>query len=139
VPEPAALSADAVRKRAVSQDQRRREAVAALRLAEQMCGYAAGQLGNGLGPDEARAAALEAAAELAELASVLRRLTRLSPAERRRRAVQLAGLGMPKREVAIRLGVSERAVWYYLAGVRGRRADRGSGHILTAVRSGERN
>jgi DNA-directed RNA polymerase specialized sigma24 family protein len=118
VPEPAALSADAVRKRAVSQDQRRREAVAALRLAEQMCGHAAGQLGNGLGPDEARAAALEAAAELAELASVLRRLTRLSPAERRR-AVQLAGLGMPKREVAIRLGVSERAVWYYLAGVRG--------------------
>jgi DNA-binding CsgD family transcriptional regulator len=119
VPEPLALSADAVRTRAVTQAQRRRAAVAALRLAEQMCGYAAGQLGNGLGPDEARAAALDAAGELAAVAEVLRRAVRLSPAERRRRAVLLAGLGMSKREVAVRLGVSERAVWYYLAGVRG--------------------
>lgn len=110
---------NAERKALARSAARRRQAVATLRLAEAIASYAADQAGNGLAPDQARAAVLDAAGELAELAAVLRRLTRLGPAERRRRAVQLTGLGMSKREVAIRLGVSERSVWYYLAGVRG--------------------
>jgi hypothetical protein len=43
-----------------------------------------------------------------------RRLTRLGPDERRVLAARLAGLDFGRREIAARLGVSERAVWGYL-------------------------
>jgi hypothetical protein len=111
VPEPAERD----RKRRAYEAVRRREAVTMLRVAEAMCGYAASQLADGLSPEEARAAAIEAAGELAALAAGLRRLTRLRPADRRVLAAQLAALGLSRREVAGHLGVSDRAVRGYLA------------------------
>lgn len=108
-----AESAAAAHKRLLREAARRREAVNLLRIAECMCRYAASELGNGLGPAEARAAAAEAAGELAMVAESLRRLTRLGPAERRARAVQLAALGWSKHRVAVALGVSDRAVQAY--------------------------
>ena len=114
MPEPA-VSADAARMRRVRQAARRREAVRALRLGEATCAYTAGQLGNGLGPDEARRAAMEAAAELVAVAEVLRRSVRPTRFERQRMARQWIGRGyLSARQVADRLGVSERTVWRYL-------------------------
>jgi DNA-directed RNA polymerase specialized sigma24 family protein len=112
VPEPATPNAE--RKALARESARRRQVVATLRLAEAVAGYAADQAGNGLGPEEARAAAIDAAGELAEMAATLRRLTRLGPSERRVLAVQLSAFGWTRHEVARRLGVSERAVWNYL-------------------------
>jgi DNA-directed RNA polymerase specialized sigma24 family protein len=106
--------APADRRRAAREAARRREAMAALRVAEATIVYAQRQIGNGLSPAQARQAALEAAGELEVLAGELRRAIRLGPAERRVLARQLAALGMSRREVAARLGVSERAVWGYL-------------------------
>ena len=68
VPESAAV----VRMRRTRASARRREAVAMLRLGETTCAYAAAQLADGLSPRQARAAAVEAASELAELAAALR-------------------------------------------------------------------
>jgi hypothetical protein len=107
-------TAERERKRRAYEAGRRREAVTMLRVAEAMCGYAASQLADGLGPEEARAAAIEAAGELAALAAQLRRLTRLRPADRRVLAAQLTALGLSRREVAGRLGVTDRAVRGYL-------------------------
>ena len=90
--------------------ERRRSAVTALQIAECTCAYAASQLGNGLGPEEARETAVFVASELELVADTLRRLTRLSVAERRRLAVQLVGLGWSKHRVAVQLGVSDSAV-----------------------------
>ena len=101
-------TADAVRRRLPAREAaRRRQAVATLRLAEAVARYAADQMANGLAPGEARAAAIDAAGELAELAALLRKLTRLGPAERRELALELrrAGLG-----VSDRLGIS-RCGW----------------------------
>lgn len=94
--------------------ERRRRAERELRLAGSLCIYCADQLGNGLSAEDARLATVEAAAELAEAAAVLRRLARLDPAGRRALAVQLAGAGMGQTEIAVRLGVSQRTVWGYL-------------------------
>lgn len=94
--------------------QRRREAVALLRLAESVCGYAAGVVGNGVAPEEARAAAVDAAGELSEVAAALRRLTRLRGPERREAARELDRAGVPRVEIAVRLGVSPSSVWQYL-------------------------
>jgi DNA-directed RNA polymerase specialized sigma24 family protein len=95
---------------------RRDQAAADLRLIAVVAVYAAGQLADGLGPEAARRAALEMAAELEACASSLRRLTRLRPAERRALAVQLAGLGLSTQEIARQLGVTDRAVRYYISG-----------------------
>ena len=65
-----------------------------LQIGEATCRYAASQLLNGLGPDEARETAVFVAGELELVAEALRRLTRLGPAERRVRAVQLRGAGV---------------------------------------------
>jgi DNA-binding CsgD family transcriptional regulator len=54
------------------------------------------------------------AGELELVAEALRRLTRLEPGERRVMAAKLAGLGFGRREIAARLGISERAVFGYL-------------------------
>ena len=85
-----------------------------LQIGEATCRYAASQLLNGLGPEEARETAVFVAGELELVAEALRRLTRLGPAERRERAVQLAGLGWSRPRVARYLGVSERVLRNYL-------------------------
>jgi hypothetical protein len=96
--------------------ERRREAAAALRIGASLCEYTAEQVGNGLTPQDARRAVVEVAAELADLAEQLRRLARLRPADRRSLAAAWAGLGMSRTEIARRLGVSDRAVYYYVRG-----------------------
>jgi hypothetical protein len=90
----------------------RRESVTVLRLAESVAGYAAAQLGDGLGPAEARQAALDAAAELADVAGTLRRLARLDldRAQRRALAVELAASGMSRRQIGRLIGVAESTV-----------------------------
>jgi len=110
VPEPSR----AERRAGDREAARRREAADLLRVAASMCEYAAGQLADGLPPEQARAAALETAGELAVVAEVLRRKVRLGPAERRALAVQLHALGVPRREMGWRLGVSEVSVRHYL-------------------------
>jgi predicted transcriptional regulator len=87
-----------------------------LAIAEATCRYAAAQLGNGIGPAEARAAALFTAGELELVAGALRRLTRLDGPQRRALAVKLHALGIGTRQIAATVGVSERSVRYYLAG-----------------------
>ena len=110
-----------VRKRNVREAARRREALTVLQIAEATARYGASVLANGSGPVEARAAAVEVAAELSMAAEALRRLTRLGPSERRARARQLAALGWPKHRIAVQLGVSDVTVFNYL------RRDRGPG------------
>jgi hypothetical protein len=109
-----APTGDAAQKRLMREAARRRQAVATLRVAEATCAYAAAQLADGLSPEQARAAAAEMAGVLAATAEALRRSVRLGLAERRVLARQLAGLGLSKHEVAVRLGVSDRAVFGYL-------------------------
>ena len=110
------LTRDVERMRQAAAAARRRNAVNALQIAEATCRYAASQLnGNGLSPVEKRAAALEAAFELAATAELLRRAVRLNPEERRALARRLVNRGhMSARQAAARLGVSERTVWSYL-------------------------
>ena len=115
MPETLAAAA-AARKARAREAARRRETVGVLRLAESLAGYAAGQIGNGLAPGQAREAVIEAAGELELAAAALRRLARLGPAERRGRARVLHAMGMTRTEIARRLGVSDRAVWYYIRG-----------------------
>jgi hypothetical protein len=62
-----------------AQSAARREVVTTLRVAGAVASYAAEQIGNGLGPAEARRAAVEAAVELVAVADVLRRAVRLCP------------------------------------------------------------
>lgn len=112
------------RKALAREATRRREAVRILKLAEETCGYAALQLGNGLGPDEARAACLEMAGGLTALAGSLRKAPRLRPEQRRAAARLLAGKGWPVRRVAEQLGVCERTARYYLAAGESPRARR---------------
>jgi hypothetical protein len=106
------------RHEATAREVARRRAVDMLRLAESIAGYAAAQLANGLGPAEARAAALDAAVELDAVAGKLRRLAvaRLDAAERRALAVELAGSGMSPRQIAGRIGVAPSTVCDYLSG-----------------------
>ena len=111
MPEPAEMHAE--RDRRAREAARRRQAVATLRLAEAVARYAADQVADGLSPAEARQAAIDAAGELAGLAALLRKLTRLGPAERRSLTRQLTALGMSQREVADRLGISLRTAWAY--------------------------
>ena len=94
-----------------------------LRIMACTCTYAAGQLGDGIGPEEARDTALFVAQELGSMAAALRRLTRLGPAERRVLAVQLTGLGWSRKRIADYLGVCDTTVWNYLAGRRGMRRE----------------
>jgi hypothetical protein len=117
VPESAEQSANARRKTAAREAERRRRAVTMLQISEATCRYAGSALlANGTGPAEARATVLFVAGELELVAAGLRRLTRLSGAERRVLAVRLAALGWPTRRIAAQLGVSDRAVRYYVRG-----------------------
>lgn len=112
--DPSALPESTERKRRVRAAARRREAVTLLNVAGGTIHYCVRQLGNGIGPEEARLVAAEAAEELAVVARELRRLTRLGPAERRVLARQLVALGMTRHEAAVRLGLSDSAVRSYL-------------------------
>jgi hypothetical protein len=116
VPESAAPSGNARRKAAAREAERRREAANVLRVIECTARYGASVLSNGAAPAEARAAALECAAEMTMAAEALRRLVRLSGPERRVLAVRLAALGWPTKRIAAQLGVTPRCVRYYLAG-----------------------
>ena len=113
---PESAQQSARRKALARAVERRRRAVAELLLAEAMCGHAARQMGNGLGPEQARLAALEMAGELTAVAAVLRRAAWLGVAERRALAVELRGLGLPVKAIADRLGVSDRSVRNYVNG-----------------------
>jgi len=106
---------DAARMALARAAARRREATNLLLIAECGCRYAAGQLGNGLGPKQARMLAVETAAELVTVAEALRRMAWLTRPERRAMARSLIARGWSRRRVADRLGVSERTVWRYLA------------------------
>jgi len=109
-------TANRQRKAAAREAARRRQAATMLAIAEATCRYSAVRLGNGIGPEEARQTALFVAGELELVAGALRRLTRLDGPQRRARAVQLAQLGFPTRQIAAQLGVSDRAVRYYVSG-----------------------
>ncbi len=86
-----------------------------LRLAALAAGYAAGQVSGGpLGPGEAEVAARQAADVLAEAVMELRVLAPLEPGEARAAAAEMAGLGIPRREIARRLGITESTVRKYL-------------------------
>ena len=111
MPESAAQSAE---RKALA----RRAAVDTLKIASAIADYAASAIGDGLSPEAARRATLDAAGELEITATSLRRLVlgRLSPAERRALAVALAADGLTVRQIAARLGRSERQVQDYLRG-----------------------
>lgn len=97
------------------QSAARRRAVDVLRIAEAVAGYAAGQIGNGLSPDAARLAVIDAASELELAASRLRRLARPDDsAPRRELARELAAAGWPRQAIAERLGVSGETARRYL-------------------------
>lgn len=100
--------------RGARQAERQRQAAVLLRITAATADYAAGQLADGLSPAQARAAVVEAAGELEAAAAGLRRLAQLSHADRRRLALMLTGAGVPRREIAMRLGCSERSVFRYL-------------------------
>jgi hypothetical protein len=98
----------------LAREAARRRAVDVLRLAAAIAEYGAGQVGNGLGPDQARRAVVDAAAELEAAAAALRRLARLDrldPAGRRRLAAELAADGISQRQIAARLGVTKKVIW----------------------------
>lgn len=110
MPESAAQPA---RRETLTGDAARRRAVTVLRLAEAVAGYAAGQLADGLSPEQARQAALDVAGELELVAARLRGLAGLaglSTAERRVLTVRLVASGMSQRQAAERLGVSRRTI-----------------------------
>jgi DNA-binding NarL/FixJ family response regulator len=93
-----------------------------LRIAEGIAGYAAREVGNGLGPEAARVAVADAAAELEAVASALRRLARPDDsAQRRAVAVELAAAGWPRQAIAERLGVTGETARRYLRARPGRR------------------
>ena len=98
---------------------RRREAARMLALVEVTARYGASTLAsaNGASPAEARETVLFLAEQLEAMAVALRRLAAPDgPAERRAHARRLAALGRSRREIAGRLGISERSVRDYLAG-----------------------
>jgi hypothetical protein len=113
---PESAEAKAARKALARAVERRRRAVAELRLAESLCGYAAAQLNNGLSAEQARLAALETAGQLVAVAAVLRRAAWTTTADRRRLAALMAGGGLPTKQIADRLGVSDWTVRAYLRG-----------------------
>ena len=105
MPEPAAQPTEA---------GHRRQAVATLRLAEAVARYAAARVADGIGPEEARLAVWDAAEELDDLAVLLRRLAGSRTPGRRAAARELASAGLPRREIADRLRVTQGVVRGYL-------------------------
>jgi hypothetical protein len=86
-----------------------------LRLAALAAGYAAGQVSDGLSPAEAQCAVRQAAEMLIEVVLELRELAPpLGPGEWRAAAAAMAGAGIPRREIARRLGITESTARKYL-------------------------
>jgi DNA-binding CsgD family transcriptional regulator len=85
-----------------------------LAITAAIAAYGAAAIGNGLGPEQARRAVVDTAAELEAAAASLRRLARLTAADRRALAVELGGDGVSQRQIARTLGVSRRRAWDYL-------------------------
>ena len=102
------------RKRLAYEAARRRSAVNLLRIMACTCDYASERLSNGASPAEAAETVVFVTGELAAVAAALRKLERLSPAQRQARAAQLTALGMSREEVGRRLGVSAKSVRKYL-------------------------
>ena len=111
------------------QSAERRRAVDALRIAEGIAAYAARSLGNGLEPEEARRAALEAAAELEQVAASLRRLARPDPvadsAGAARGGPRAGRVGLARRAIAEQLGVTGETARRYLGRAVGDRGNAG--------------
>jgi hypothetical protein len=105
-------------KRRMREAAQRRRAADLLRVTESTVSYAIVQLSNGITREEARQVGLDVAEELAEVARVLRRLTRLSASERKAEAARLRALGMGTQEIATRLGVCAHSAWSYTRGLR---------------------
>lgn len=110
---PESLERAAVRDR-LARAAARRRAADVLRLAALAAGYAAGQVSDGLGPVEAEVAVRQAAETLIEVVMELRELAPLEPGEMREAAAEMAGLGIPRREIARRLGLTVGTVGRYL-------------------------
>jgi hypothetical protein len=108
----------AEQKRAMREAAARRRAADLLRVTNATLAYAAEQLSNGIGPEEARMVGLEVSEELCAVARALRRLTRLSAPERKAEAARLRGLGFGTQQIADRLGVSMHSAWNYTRGLR---------------------
>ena len=116
MPEPADRAARKVAARNRSRRAaRRREVVAELRVAESVIAYASQQLSNGISPDEARETALEASAQLSELAVALRKLVRLPVAQRRLLVASLTDAGYTQEQITRRAGVALKTVQRDLA------------------------
>jgi hypothetical protein len=116
--QPIYCGADRCKQARARRAAERREAVALLRLVADLAAYGAAQVGNGLAPDEARAAVGEMAGELAAVAARLRRMARPgSPgSDERRAAVRLLlAHGMSGAQVAARVGLSEKTIYRYRA------------------------
>ena len=92
-----------------SREAARRQAVDTLNIVSAIAAYSAREVGNGLSPESARRAVVDAAAELERAASRLRRLAGRprAPDTGARRVVagELAAAGVPAAQVAVRLGV----------------------------------
>jgi hypothetical protein len=114
-----APTGDAGQKAAMRAAARRRQAADLLRTTAAIAGYSAGQLSNGLSPEQARQTVMETAGELAAAAAALRRLARLPARERAALAVQLGALGYGTQAISERLGVSMHTAWNYQRGRRG--------------------
>lgn len=108
MPEPPEQARQRMRARRLA--ERRRQAVAQLRVGAAACSYAARQLGDGLSPCEAQMAALVIAAELENVAGALRRLAAMPPAQRRPVTAGLVADGMSQAQAAHLLGVSTTCV-----------------------------
>ena len=91
-----------------------------LRVAESVIGYAARQLSNGIGPEEAAETALEASAQLSRLAVAIRKSVRLPLVHRRVLVSRLADLGYTQEAIGLRVGVSVKTVQRDLARRAGR-------------------
>jgi uncharacterized protein YjcR len=104
------MATDAEGQHRLNEAARRRQAADLLRTIAFVSSYASAQLRDGLSPEQARRATVEAAGELAAAAKALRHLARLRMAERYKLALTLAGQGMPTAEIAARLGCAPRTV-----------------------------
>jgi hypothetical protein len=114
-----APTGSAAQKRAMREQARRADAIAAVEVAQQTLAYALTIMANGASQARARRVAFEAAQELSVLAGELRRWTRPSAAERVAQARELAAAGYGTQEIAVRLGVSMHTAWNYRRGLRG--------------------
>jgi DNA-binding NarL/FixJ family response regulator len=111
VPEPPASAAE---REALARLAARRELVRMLRIIETTVQYAACQLADGISPAEAVEVARFTAEQLTAMRRSLERLVELGPDERRELAGRLAAAGWPRKAIAQRLGVSDKAVRDYL-------------------------